>query len=96
VPASHPCLLTDVRDWARCGTFRVPGRRAGGAVPNTVRRSLDLRAALGASRLDLFVVSYGTRAALTYLHRDPARVRSVVPQGVVAPEWTEPRASRAA
>ncbi|AHG88699.1 alpha/beta fold family hydrolase [Gemmatirosa kalamazoonensis] len=53
----------------------------------------DLRAALGAERLDLFGVSYGTRAALVYLRRHPSHVRRVVLQGVVAPDEPIPLAA---
>jgi pimeloyl-ACP methyl ester carboxylesterase len=50
---------------------------------------LDLeavRAAIGAEQLNLVGISYGTRVALEYLRRHPARVRSVVLDGVVPPE----------
>jgi pimeloyl-ACP methyl ester carboxylesterase len=42
----------------------------------------DVRAWLGYERIDLFGLSYGTRAALVYLRQHPARVRSVVLMGV--------------
>jgi pimeloyl-ACP methyl ester carboxylesterase len=45
----------------------------------------ELRTALGAERIDLFGVSYGTRVALEYLRRHGAHVRRVVVQGVIAP-----------
>jgi pimeloyl-ACP methyl ester carboxylesterase len=50
---------------------------------------LDLeavRAAIGAEQLNLVGISYGTRVALEYLRRHPARVRSVVLDGVVPPD----------
>jgi pimeloyl-ACP methyl ester carboxylesterase len=50
---------------------------------------LDLeavRAAIGAEQVNLVGVSYGTRVALEYLRRHPARVRSLVLDGVVPPE----------
>jgi len=50
---------------------------------------LDLeavRVAIGAGQLNLVGISYGTRVALEYLRRHPARVRSVVLDGVVPPE----------
>jgi pimeloyl-ACP methyl ester carboxylesterase len=50
---------------------------------------LDLeavRAALGAERVNLVGISYGTRVALEYLRREPGRVRTVVLDGVVPPE----------
>jgi pimeloyl-ACP methyl ester carboxylesterase len=45
----------------------------------------DVRAALGYQRVDLYGLSYGTRAALTYLRMFPGRVRTVVLDGVVPP-----------
>ncbi len=42
----------------------------------------EVRAALGYSRLNLWGGSYGTRAALEYLRRNPDRVRSAVLDGV--------------
>lgn len=44
-----------------------------------------VRRALGAERIDLYGVSYGTRVAQHYLRRHPDRVRSVVLDGVVPP-----------
>lgn len=50
-------------------------------------RDLDeVRAALGYERVNLLGVSYGTRAALTYLRRFPERVRALVLDGVAPPE----------
>ncbi len=43
----------------------------------------QVRAALGYEQIDLVGVSYGTRAALTYLRRHSERVRAMVLQGVV-------------
>ena len=51
---------------------------------------LDLvREQLGYARVDLYGVSYGTRAALVYLRRHPEHVRAVVLDGVVPPpsQW---------
>src|SRR6185295_1915369 len=42
----------------------------------------EVRAALGYERLNLFGGSYGTRAALTYLKRHPAHVRTATLQGI--------------
>jgi pimeloyl-ACP methyl ester carboxylesterase len=50
---------------------------------------LDLEAvreAIGAAQVNLVGISYGTRVALEYLRRHPARTRSVVLDGVVPPE----------
>ena len=49
-----------------------------------------VRAALGYERINLSGGSYGTRAALEYLRRYPAHVRSVVLFGVVPPSTTMP------
>lgn len=50
----------------------------------TAMADLDqVRAALGYEQINLLAVSYGTRAALTYLRRYPDRVRSMVLDGVV-------------
>lgn len=47
-------------------------------------RDLELvRAALGYEKLSFYAISYGTRVAQHYLRRYPARVRSVVLDGVV-------------
>jgi pimeloyl-ACP methyl ester carboxylesterase len=42
----------------------------------------EVRAALGYEKLNLWGVSYGTRAALVYLRQHPERVRTVVLDGV--------------
>jgi len=50
-------------------------------------RDLDaVRAALGYERLDIYGGSYGTRVAQHYLRRYPEHTRSVVLDGVVAPD----------
>ena len=58
----------------------------------------EIRAWLGYPRLNLFGVSYGTRAAMVYLRQHPERVRTIALQGVVpldAPMWLEvPRSSQ--
>jgi pimeloyl-ACP methyl ester carboxylesterase len=46
-----------------------------------------VRAALGYETLNLYGVSYGTRAALTYLQQYPDRVRAVILDGVVPQDW---------
>jgi len=43
----------------------------------------QVRAALGYEQINFLAISYGTRAALTYLRRHPERVRSMVLDGVV-------------
>ncbi len=46
-----------------------------------------VRAALGYDKINLYGVSYGTRAALTYLQQYPGRVRTVILDGVVPQDW---------
>ncbi len=48
----------------------------------------DVRQALGYETVDLYGASYGTRAALVYLRRHEAHVRTVVVDGVAPPGWT--------
>jgi pimeloyl-ACP methyl ester carboxylesterase len=43
----------------------------------------DVRAALGYDQINLYGVSYGTRAALTYLRQYPQTVRTVILDGIV-------------
>jgi pimeloyl-ACP methyl ester carboxylesterase len=45
-----------------------------------------LRRALGYGKIDLIGMSYGTRAALTYLERHPDSIRSIFLNGPLAPE----------
>ena len=49
-----------------------------------------VRAALGAERVDLMGISYGTRAALEYLRVYPDHVRRVVIDGVAPPDMALP------
>jgi pimeloyl-ACP methyl ester carboxylesterase len=51
------------------------------------------RQALGAERINLVGVSYGTRAALEYLRLYPQHVRRVVLDGVAPPDMALPEAS---
>jgi pimeloyl-ACP methyl ester carboxylesterase len=54
-------------------------------------RDVDaVRAALGHDRINLWGASYGTRAALEYLRQFPARVRSVVLDGVAPADMALP------
>jgi pimeloyl-ACP methyl ester carboxylesterase len=50
----------------------------------------ELRAALGYERLDLYGVSYGTRAALVFLRRHPRHVRAVLMHGSVPTDMRYP------
>ena len=45
----------------------------------------EVRDALGYERVTLYGLSYGTRAALTYLRLFPGRVRAAILDGVVPP-----------
>ncbi len=47
----------------------------------------QVRSALGYETINIYGISYGTRAALTYMKLFPHRVRSVVLDGVVDPEF---------
>jgi pimeloyl-ACP methyl ester carboxylesterase len=63
--------------------------RARPAYYTTSLAVLDLervRAALGYERINLYGVSYGTRVAQQYLRHFPARVRTLILDGVVPPE----------
>jgi pimeloyl-ACP methyl ester carboxylesterase len=50
----------------------------------------DVRAALGYARVNLIGGSYGSRAALTYMRRHPANVRSAVLEGVAPSSLKNP------
>jgi pimeloyl-ACP methyl ester carboxylesterase len=50
----------------------------------------DVRAALGYERINLYGSSYGSRAALVYMRRHPAHVRSVILRGVVPTNMRTP------
>jgi len=50
----------------------------------------DVRAALGAERINLYGGSYGTRAALDYIRRHPEHVRTAVLRGVYPPSEVLP------
>lgn len=52
----------------------------------------DVRAALGYERINLYGISYGTRAALVYARRHPERVRTMTLQGVAPPSMRLPNA----
>ena len=57
---------------------------------NSVDDFDDVRAALGYDKVNLFGGSYGTLAALVYLRRHGAQVRSVTLEGVVPPDYLLP------
>ncbi|MET0384136.1 MAG: alpha/beta fold hydrolase [Burkholderiaceae bacterium] len=62
-------------------------------TPVAIADAEAVRAALGAQRIDLIGVSYGTRAALEYMRAYPRRLRRVVLDGVVPPDMTIPESS---
>jgi pimeloyl-ACP methyl ester carboxylesterase len=47
----------------------------------------QVRATLGYDQINLYGVSYGTRAALVYLRMYPERVRAIILDGVVPMDW---------
>jgi pimeloyl-ACP methyl ester carboxylesterase len=46
-----------------------------------------VRQALGYDQINLYGISYGSRAALVYLRQYPQRVRAVILDGVAPPNW---------
>ncbi len=62
------------------------------STPVAMQDADAVRRALGAARINLVGVSYGTRAALEYLRQFPQQVRRVVLDGVVAPDVALPQA----
>ncbi|MHB1414956.1 MAG: alpha/beta fold hydrolase [Chloroflexota bacterium] len=76
----------DITVWAKdC----LDGLDADPAQYTTEAAVVDLdavRAALGYEKINLYGISYGTRVAQSYLRRYPDRVRTVVLDGVVAPQ----------
>jgi pimeloyl-ACP methyl ester carboxylesterase len=60
-------------------------------TPLAVQDAEAVRAALGAGRINLIGVSYGTRVALEHLRQFPATVRRVVLDGVAPPDMALPQ-----
>jgi pimeloyl-ACP methyl ester carboxylesterase len=91
-PTDEPAVDDAGTNIALARQFAAKCLRALDADPRFYTTSdavLDLeavRAAIGAEQMNLVGISYGTRVALEYLRRHPARVRSVVLDGVVPPE----------
>jgi len=91
-PADDPAVGDAGTNTAAARKFAVQCLQALDADPRFYTTSdavLDLEAvreAVGAEQVNLIGISYGTRVALEYLRRHPARVRSVVLDGVVPPE----------
>jgi pimeloyl-ACP methyl ester carboxylesterase len=65
------------------------------STPVAMQDAEAVRQALGAARVNLVGMSYGTRAALEYLRQFPHAVRRVVLDGVVAPDAPLPQAMAA-
>lgn len=77
-----------VADAVRESTACLAGLDADPALFTTSVAVADLervRAALGIERWNLYGVSYGTRVAMHYARRHPARVRTLLLDGVVPP-----------
>jgi pimeloyl-ACP methyl ester carboxylesterase len=91
-PGGESNLTADFADPAGARRFAAECLEGLDADPRFYTTSdavLDLeavRAAIGAERVNLVGISYGTRVALEYLRREPGRVRTVVLDGVVPPE----------
>jgi pimeloyl-ACP methyl ester carboxylesterase len=88
-PGSDEDAFGDAASSRRFAERCLAGLEADPRFYTTSDAVLDLeavRAAIGASQVNLVGISYGTRVALEYLRRHPDRVRSVVLDGVVPPE----------
>jgi pimeloyl-ACP methyl ester carboxylesterase len=59
-------------------------------TPNSVQDLDDLREALGYGQIDIDAGSYGTRAALVYMHMFPTRVHTAILSGIDVPENHSP------
>src|SRR5207245_2813147 len=100
--ALSPCPQTT--DGVQCGTVDVPLDRSGAGAWATIsgpgRRFYatrdhaedleSVRVALGAGRIGLFGVSYGTKLALAYALAHPDAVERIVLDSVVAPAYPDP------
>jgi pimeloyl-ACP methyl ester carboxylesterase len=92
---SHPLRCQQNTDWAQTPSDEeasaflrdcLAGLDADPTLYTTSQAIDDLdqaRAALGYEQINLLGVSYGTRAALTYMRRYPERVRTAILDGVV-------------
>ena len=75
----------------RCRAKLEPGANLGLYTTPIAADDLDdVRAALGYESLDLFGISYGTRASLVYLRRHPDHVRTVMLHGVAPVDQSMP------
>lgn len=69
--------------WLRACLSELDANPALYTTPLAMQDLDDVRQVLGYERINLYGLSYGTRAALTYLKLFPDRVRSVILDGVV-------------
>jgi len=74
---------------ARCAR-RLGARRAFYTTADTVQDMEAIRSAVGARRLTLFGISYGTKLALAYARAHPDRVSRMVLDSVVDPDDPDP------
>lgn len=90
-PKTRTALLESLREWSRGCVAHFQERDVDLAAYHT-RASADdieaLRRALGADKLDLWGISYGTHLALSVLRRHPESVRRAVLAGVEGPDHT--------
>lgn len=73
----------DINDWVQQCVATLDANLALYTTSIAMDDLDDVRAALGYEQINLYGVSYGTRAALTYLQRHPAHVRTIILDGVV-------------
>jgi pimeloyl-ACP methyl ester carboxylesterase len=85
--ASDPALLDEalVRPWVEKCLQGLEGDPRFYLTTHAMDDLDEVREALGYDRVNLYGVSYGTRAALTYLRKYPERVRAVILDGVAPP-----------
>ena len=81
--------LRSTRAGARCAE-RLGARRAFYTTPDSVADMEAIRKAVGAPKLTLFGISYGTELALAYARAYPQRVERLVLDSVVDPDESDP------
>jgi pimeloyl-ACP methyl ester carboxylesterase len=81
--------VRDTRAAARCAQ-RLGARRSFYTTPDSVEDMEAIRAAVGAERLTLFGISYGTELALAYARAHPDRVQRLLLDSVVDPDDRDP------
>jgi pimeloyl-ACP methyl ester carboxylesterase len=74
---------------ARCAA-RLGARRAFYTTPDSVKDMEAIRRRVGAKKLTLFGISYGTELALAYARAYPARVDRLVLDSTVDPDESDP------